>query len=388
MLKRKISILSYIILLSASSFIPALSAAKDINKKPGLLNRITLTREENTLEVDIIFRPYTSYSHFELPDPYRIVLDLKNIEDILSDRHFEVNDFGIQTIRAGMFKTDVARVVFDLKNKLSPYKITKTEKGLKITFRKEKTEEEKLKEEKSRKLQEIKAEVKKRAEAKAAPAVISSPKNEDLKKIKEEIKEVKDIAAKVNEKLDISQVKLNDTLTILKEIQDKRARQEKRFVRIEVTGNYFQPAEGEFKDTFGSGLMEGAELNIGVTNSLEFWFAMKNFSKASLEGDTTQDHKIRLIPLEAGFKLRFNKGAVNPYIGGGVAYHQYKELYDSEEIKEKKIGFIGQAGCFLKIAENLVLDAYAHYRSCLINVGETEVDISGFHIGVGLGFEF
>jgi len=112
------------------------------------------------------------------------------------------------------------------------------------------------------------------------------------------------------------QVKLDDTLTILKEMQDKRARQEKRFVRIEVTGNYFQPAEEEFKATFGNGLMEGAELNIGVTNSLEFWLAIKNFSKSSLEGDTAQDRKIRLIPLEAGLKLRFNKGAVNPYIGG------------------------------------------------------------------------
>ncbi len=387
MFKRKISILSLIILFSASSVIPALSAVKNVNKEIGLLNKITLTTEENTLEVDIIFGPYSSYSHFELSEPNRIVLDLKNIEDILSVRHLEVNDFGIQTIRAGMFKTDAARVVFDLKGKLSPYEITKTEKGLKITFRKEKTEEEKLKKEKSRKQQKIKAEAKKIAEAKAA-AIKSSLKNEDIKKIKEAIKEIKDTSAKVNKKLDIFQVKLDDSLTILKEMQDKRARQEKRFVRIEVTGNYFQPAEGEFKDTFGSGLMEGAELNIGVTNSLEFWLAMKNFSKTSLDGDTAQDRKIRLIPLEAGFKLRFNKGTVNPYIGGGVAYHQYKELYNSEEIKEKKIGFIGQAGCFLKIAENLAIDAYAHYRYCIVNIGETELDISGFHIGAGLGFEF
>ncbi|GEM_PF-2279955 len=387
MLKRKISILPCIILFSASSFIPALFAAKDVNKETGLLNKISLTKEENTLEVDIIFGPYTSHRHFELSEPNRIVLDLINIEDILSDRHLEVNDFGIQTIRAGMFKTDAARVVFDLKDKLSPYKITKTKKGLKITFRKKKTEEEKLKEEKSRKLQEIKAEAKKRAVAKAT-AVKSSPKNENLKEIKEKIREVKDTAAKVNEKLDKLQVKLDDTLTILKEMQDERARQEKRFVRIEITGNYFQPAEGEFKDTFGNGLMEGAELNIGVTNSLEFWLAMKNFSKSSLEGEAAPDRKIRLIPLEAGFKMRFNKGAVNPYIGGGVAYHQYKELFNSEEIKEKKIGYIGQAGCFLKIAENLVLDAYAHYRYCLINVGGTELDISGFHVGAGLGFEF
>lgn len=387
MLKRKISILSCIILFSASSFIPALFAAKDGNKETGLLNKISLTKKGNTLEVDIIFGPYTSHSHFELSKPNRIVLDLINIEDILSDRHLEVNDFGIQTIRAGMFKTDAARVVFDLKDKLSPYKITKTKKGLKITFRKEKTEEEKLKEEKSRKLQEIIAEAKKIAVAKAI-AVKSSPKNENLKEIKEKIKEVKDTAAKVNEKLDKLQVKLDDTLTILKEMQDERARQEKRFIRIELTGNYFQPVEGEFKDTFGNGLMEGAELNIGVTNSLEFWLAMKNFSKSSLEGDAAPDRKIRLIPLEAGFKMRFNKGVVNPYIGGGVAYHQYKELFNSKEIKEKKIGYIGQAGCFLKIAENLVLDAYAHYRYCLINVGGTELDISGFHVGAGLGFEF
>ncbi|GAG53739.1 unnamed protein product [marine sediment metagenome] len=117
---------------------PALFAAKDVNKETGLLNKISLTKEENTLEVDIIFGPYTSHRHFELSEPNRIVLDLINIEDILSDRHLEVNDFGIQTIRAGMFKTNAARVVFDLKDKLSPYKITKTKKGLKITFRKKK----------------------------------------------------------------------------------------------------------------------------------------------------------------------------------------------------------------------------------------------------------
>ena len=61
MFKRKISILSLIILFSASSVIPALSAVKNVNKEIGLLNKITLTTEENTLEVDIIFGPYSSY---------------------------------------------------------------------------------------------------------------------------------------------------------------------------------------------------------------------------------------------------------------------------------------------------------------------------------------
>jgi len=121
---------------------------------------------------------------------------------------------------------------------------------------------------------------------------------------------------------------------------------------------------------------------------LGMWVAIKNFSKRSEPDTAGLESSIRYIPLEGGLKIRFNKGLINPYLGAGIAYHQYKEDLSTREINEKKIGFLGQAGCFVKIAENLVLDVYAHYRHCRIDIETEEINCGGLHFGAGLGFEF
>ncbi|MFB0566519.1 MAG: hypothetical protein ACETWK_12695 [Candidatus Aminicenantaceae bacterium] len=79
---------------------------------------------------------------------------------------------------------------------------------------------------------------------------------------------------------------------------------------------------------------------------------------------------------------------LNPYFGGGVGYYQYKEIGVFEEIKDKKIGFIGLAGCFFKISGGLIFDIYAHYSYCRVSPNEHKYNIGGLHVGVGFGFEY
>ena len=98
------------------------------------MEEIVLSRTQSTLEVKILFSPYSFYRSFELPYPDRIVIDLFNIVDIRANRYFDVNAFAINAIRAGMFKTDVARVVFDLKAQIPLYRIERIHGGLKVLF--------------------------------------------------------------------------------------------------------------------------------------------------------------------------------------------------------------------------------------------------------------
>ena len=148
-------------------FLVALSYTngRTVYNQLGFLNEIVLSRTQNTLEVEILFSPFSSHSSFELSSPNRIVIDLLNIVDIKANRFFDVNAFGISAIRVGMFKTDVARVVFDLEERIPFYRIQRIPGGLKLLFGKEETSQIKDAEVESRKIQVEEPELKEEEEA-------------------------------------------------------------------------------------------------------------------------------------------------------------------------------------------------------------------------------
>lgn len=214
------------------------------------------------------------------------------------------------------------------------------------------------------------------------------PKAFPEKEGSKELKEIKEFLDKMSENSEESKRILKDLADVLNQIQAKRRKEEKKFVRIEALGNYFQPAEKALKDVYKNGMMYGAELNIGIWESLELWLAQKYFSKKAIEEVSGEERKISLIPLEGGLKYRLKKGTVNPYFGVGAGYYQYKEVNLSGEIKDKKIGFIGLGGCFFKIKSGLIFDIYAHYSYCRVTSGANKINVGGFRVGVGFGFEY
>jgi tetratricopeptide (TPR) repeat protein len=99
-----------------------------------LLERIILQKDPNSLEVKILCNKYSRHRKFELKSPTRIVVDLYNIENIRASRRTQVNDFGIATIRAGQYKTNIARVVFDIRDKMPLYEVKEIEGGVQLSF--------------------------------------------------------------------------------------------------------------------------------------------------------------------------------------------------------------------------------------------------------------
>ena len=103
-----------------------------------ILSEIRIQKRTNSIDISILFQPYTQHQVFEIidPPPKRIVIDIYNISEIKSGRSIRVNDFGIVSIRTGMYKINIARVVFDAEGDLPPYRIEMTEGGLKLVIEK------------------------------------------------------------------------------------------------------------------------------------------------------------------------------------------------------------------------------------------------------------
>lgn len=102
----------------------------------GVLTDIVLYKGAETLEVEFLCDPSTSHQVFEIKDPrpQRIVIDFFDLIDIRATRLIPVKDYGIDVIRSGMYKKNIARVVFDALGELPRYRIEKSVMGLRIVL--------------------------------------------------------------------------------------------------------------------------------------------------------------------------------------------------------------------------------------------------------------
>jgi len=107
-----------------------------------ILSEIWIQKGTSTLRVGIVFQPNTQHHVFEITDipPKRIVIDIHNISGIKVGRSIDINDFGIASIRTGMFKDNIVRVVFDAVGDLPTYRIEKTEDGIRVVIEKQPSE--------------------------------------------------------------------------------------------------------------------------------------------------------------------------------------------------------------------------------------------------------
>ncbi len=98
------------------------------------LTSIRFVQKEDRLEVTLEVKGDFSFDTFSLIGPKRLVLDLSPVENIKASPVINVNACGVIRIRCGQFKPEVARVVFDLTDKVPSHKISRTAEGLQLLF--------------------------------------------------------------------------------------------------------------------------------------------------------------------------------------------------------------------------------------------------------------
>ncbi|MCJ7643254.1 MAG: AMIN domain-containing protein, partial [Candidatus Aminicenantes bacterium] len=87
------------------------------------LQEITFVKAGAAVEVSIRVRGEFGNDVFKLTKPERLVFDLSPIDTISATPQTEIYWGGILRVRAGKFKTQVARLVFDLETAAVNYRI-------------------------------------------------------------------------------------------------------------------------------------------------------------------------------------------------------------------------------------------------------------------------
>jgi len=130
-MKKKITLLSCLFLL-------LFTFAEVSHSQTGSLEKIVVSKGPTALEVTIILSGYTYHRSFEIASPSRLVIDFIDITSIKAPRSTRIRDFGIVSLRTGRFEPNIARVVFDFIEAITPYKLEPNPRGVTVTFWKEK----------------------------------------------------------------------------------------------------------------------------------------------------------------------------------------------------------------------------------------------------------
>ncbi len=157
---------------------------------------------------------------------------------------------------------------------------------------------------------------------------------------------------------------------------------------IQARGSYFSPSDAFFREIYGYGITWGGELGFGFGGPLAGWAGGDYFVQKGKLPFTEDETKIRIVPLSAGIKYFLGFGRWRPYVGGGIAYFQFRETNSIGTVEKGGIGFLGRGGIVLKLGTTFFLDLQGSWSSCRVKPLEVEANLGGLSLGLGLGFEF
>jgi len=156
-------------------------------------------------------------------------------------------------------------------------------------------------------------------------------------------------------------------------------------VIFEVKASYFVPTEKAFNDIYGSGLMYGGEITVGIWKNLDIWAGGSYFSKYGELSYTGEETHLQIVPLGGGIKYRFTSGILNFYGGAGVNYFDYAESNIIGDVHDGAVGFVTKIGVYLAPVPQLVFDFFAEYSYCQMTPADFTINIGGIKAGVGMG---
>jgi hypothetical protein len=121
-----------IIALIASA---ALAAAAPLSAQAAsTLKEISLAREDGKIIISVKIDGKFTYETSTLSMPRRLVLDLTPVDKITAQTFIPVDAAGVVSVRAGQYKPQTARLVFDLAEQNPAQSVGTQEGGMKVTF--------------------------------------------------------------------------------------------------------------------------------------------------------------------------------------------------------------------------------------------------------------
>jgi len=164
---------------------------------------------------------------------------------------------------------------------------------------------------------------------------------------------------------------------------------------------YFQPKEEAFKELYGNNKFQlGFNLSCTLKKKLSLYSGLRYLScrgETKIVGQEFQEEKYKLsftiysIPL--GLTYSFSYKNIHPFLGGGVSYNIYKEIWDDLGLsfEDKKMGFFLIGGAEYFIWKRLALLVRVQYSSVPTKQGSKlveSVNLGGTELSLGFSLHF
>jgi hypothetical protein len=315
-----------------------------------VLKSIGYVKTYSGLEISVRLEGDFVHQVSVLTSPNRLVIDFAPSQKIEARPIYDVNAFGVTTVRTGQFQPQISRVIIDFSGPVPAYDIQKSESGLTVKI----------------------GLAPKPVEKPAAAAVFPPPVQEIKPAQKEEAPE----AGVEAESLENPPGFYNTTAGF-------------------TIGTYKSP-DDRFKEVYGD--QTNVQLGINLSRTLLY---LKGFQldisfearilsltgKSTLSGD---EAKFRMIPLTLGGRLLYQTKYIIPFLGGGLDWYNYKEDSVLASTSGSASGYHFQGGVFVVIPNLDCLRVKLYYKYTKVSATENEIDVQlgGPEYGIGLSFGF
>ncbi|TFG78056.1 MAG: hypothetical protein E4H23_08180 [Chrysiogenales bacterium] len=157
-----------------------------------------------------------------------------------------------------------------------------------------------------------------------------------------------------------------------------------------LTVSYLGKADSGFKEIYGSGgIQPGLRLEALLGKGISLYGSYDYFSKKGKTPVLQEDASSRQHFISAGAAWR--KGLSEKLdwsLYGGLLLISYQEEALGETVKENAFGVELGGSLQYKMSSRLFLFPFVSYMIANDSVGEVEVKLGGFKVGVGLGIKF
>ncbi len=335
-----------VLLALLAALAPTLAAGQAVNT----LKAVSLQKTDKGIDVTIAVYGEFLYQAQALSNPTRLAIDLSPLSKIEAQPFYEVNQFGLTSIRTGQFTPLIARVVFDFGGTMPGYEIAKTATGLVVRF------------------------------GGVAKAAVAAPPVREQPVRERPVQVVKPVETHA-------------------EIGTSENREGFANTMIGAQTASYQIPSDQFKEIYGSDAVQTFGLSLSRTFaqyknlSLDVEWGIRFYSKNGAATLTQEPATFKMTPISLAARLNYQWKYFQVFVGYGLDWYSYSETstLTPEPTKGKANGHHFTAGIYLipPVLDGMLrLKAYYKFTNVTAVQNGISVDLGGNEYGVGLSFGF
>jgi len=317
-------------------------------QNPTVIKSIGYLKLDKGIEATVRIDGDFLYQPLVFNNPTRLAVDIAPAQKIDAQPYYEVNVFGMKSIRTGQFGPLIARVIFDFSGPLPAYEIQKTEGGITIRFTIEEPKPEKP----------------------ATPPLEPKPI--------QAVKEAKTAAPKEEQESEETKYPgfFNTTIGF-------------------TVGTYQNPSS-DFREIYGS--ETDLQYGLNLTRTLGYYqglqldasLGVRTYSK---NGSSTLDQtptKFSMTPITLAGHILYQTKYGLPFVGIGKDWYSYKEESTLANTSGSTSGWHYELGVYIIIPkiDYLRIKLYYKFTKATTTENDISIDLGGNEYGLGVSFAF